>query len=149
MKFVEITNENWEEVIRLRPKVEQNDCLRTDIALHSLARAYVQKDRPDRLIPYAIEENGQLIGMFLLRNYGIGCNLTSFFIDHNFQGKGFGRATMNMFISYVKANYPHSEEIELAVSPCNKIAESLYLSLGFEYTGQKTKKGNLYMELHF
>jgi len=147
MEFIEITEENWKAVVELKPKAEQALYLRTDIAMHSLARSYVQRDRPDRLIPYAIQENGQLVGAFLIRSYGRGCNLTSFFIDQKFQGKGLGRKALSKFIAYVQSNYPDAREIEIAVAPGNTIAEHLYQSFGFEYTGKKTKKGNLYMEL--
>jgi len=149
MEFIEITSDNWESVVCLKPKDEQADCLRTDIAMHSLARCYVQPDTPDKFIPYAIEVDGTFVGAFLFRNYGLGCNLTSFFIDEHFQGKGLGRKAVTKFITYVRKNFPRAKEIELAVAPGNIVAENLYKSFGFEYTGEKSKLGNLYMELHF
>jgi len=147
MDFIEITEENWQEIVKLKPKDEQAPYLRPDIAMHSLARCYVQKDKPDRHIPFAIQENGRPVGAFLIRSYGRGCNLTSFFIDENFQGMGLGRIALTKFISYVKTNYPEAKEIEISIAPGNTIAENLYLSFGFEYTGEKSKKGNLFMEL--
>lgn len=148
MQFIEITEENWEEIIQLKPRDEQAPYLRTDIALHSLARCYVGRDRPDRFLPYAIQQEGEYIGAFLLRSYGRGCNLTSFFIDENFQGKGFGRRALGKYLDFVRENYPEAREIEIAVAPGNTIAERLYQSFGFEYTGEVTHRGNLYMELH-
>lgn len=149
MEFIEITEDNWEAVVKLKPKDEQASYLRPDIAMHSLARSYVQRNKPDRLIPFAIQENGQLVGSFLIRSYGRGCNLTSFFIDENFQGKGLGRKALSKFIAYVQSNYPDAREIEIAIAPGNTVAEGLYQSFGFKYTGEKTNRGNLFMELHF
>lgn len=147
MQFIEITSENWEEVIQLKPKDEQAPYLRTDIALHSLAKCYVRRDRPDRFIPYAIEQDGQLIGSFLLRSYGRGCNLTGFFIDEKFQGQELGRQALEYYLEFVQENYPDAREIELTIAPGNTIAERLYQSFGFEYTGEVSDRGNLYMEL--
>lgn len=147
MHFIEITGENWEEIIQLKPKDEQAPFLRTDIALHSLARCYVGRDRPDNFIPFAIQLDGKYIGSFLLRSYGRGCNLTSFFIDEKYQGQGLGRQALTKYLEFVKENYPEAREIEIAVAPGNKIAEGLYQSFGFEYTGEVTQRGNLYMEL--
>lgn len=147
MQFIEITEENWEEIIQLKPKDEQAPYLRTDIALHSLARCYVGRNRLDNFIPYAIQQDGQYIGSFLLRSYGRGCNLTSFFIDEKYQGQGWGRQALTKYLEFVKENYPQAVEVEIAVAPGNTIAERLYQSFGFEYTGEVTHRGNLYMEL--
>jgi len=69
MQFVEINDMNWETFIQLKPKDEQDNYLRTNIALHSLAKAYVMRDKPDRSIPFAIENEGELVGAFLLRDW--------------------------------------------------------------------------------
>jgi diamine N-acetyltransferase len=149
MNFEQITKKNWEGVSELRPKQKQYRFIRRDIVLHSLARCFVQGEKPDRLIPYAITHEGKFIGTFLFRNYGRGCNLTSFFIDHRFQGKGLGKLAVSTYIDWVKQNYPQAREIELCVSPQNHAARKLYEDFGFEYTGEKSKLGSLYMELHF
>ena len=149
MRFIEITKENWETAVKLKPRDDQADYLRIDAAMHSLARCYVQDDKPDKNIPYLIEHEGEYIGTFLFRNYGRGCNLTSFFIDENFQGRGLGRLAMSKFLAYVELNYPRAREIELTITPGNKAAENLYKSLGFEYTGEISELGNHYMEFHF
>jgi RimJ/RimL family protein N-acetyltransferase len=147
MKFEPITKENWEEASLLRPKQSQYKFIRRDVVIHSLARCYVQEDRPDKSVPYLIVHKGKFIGTFLFRNYGRGCNLTSFFIDRKYQGKGLGRQAVTAYISWVQRNYPNAQEIELCVSPKNAAARKLYESFGFEYTGEVSKLGNLYMEL--
>ena len=149
MEFHPITADNWEAAITLRPKRNQYKFLPRYIVLHSLARCYVQPDTPDKSVPYVIVHRGKFIGSFLFRNYGRGCNLTSFFIDGKYQGKGLGRAATEFYIEWVKHNFPNAGEIELAVSPDNLIARKLYESLGFDYTGEVSELGNLYMELHF
>lgn len=149
MQFVEITKENWETACELRPKRSQYQFLPRNIVLHSLARCYVQEDKPGKYIPYLILHKGKPVGTFLFRNYGIGTNLISFFIDRKYQGKGLGRLAVQTYINWVRINYPKAREIELAVSPQNCPAQKLYESFGFEYTGETSEKGNLYMELHF
>lgn len=81
MQFEVITRKNWEAASQLRPKYSQYGLLRRDVVLQSLARCYVQLKKPDKMVPYVIVHEGRFIGTFLFRNYGRGCNLTSFFID--------------------------------------------------------------------
>ncbi|MEE4194444.1 MAG: GNAT family N-acetyltransferase [Anaerolineae bacterium] len=149
LHFVEITKDNWEIACKLRPKRSQYAFLPREVVLHSLARCYVQEDKPDRYIPYLILHQDQPVGTFLFRNYGIGTNLISFFIDRKHQAKGLGRLAIQTYIEWVKENHPNANEIELAVSPGNTAARRLYESFGFEYTGEISKKGNLFMEFHF
>ncbi len=149
MQFVEITKDNWKAACELRPKRSQYAFLPREVVLHSLARCYVQEEKPDRYIPYLILHQGTPVGAFLFRNYGIGTNLISFFIDRNHQGKGLGRLAVQTYIDWVKANFPNACEIELAVSPDNTTARNLYESFGFDYTGETSAKGNLYMEFHY
>ena len=149
MQFKTITQENWEAASRLRPKRSQYGLMRRDVVLHSLARCYVQAEKPDKLVPYVIVHEGQYVGAFLFRNYGRGCNLTSFFIDRKHQGKGLGRLAVETYLAWVRSHYPKAGEIELCVSPGNDVARRLYESLGFFYTGEVSSIGNLYMELHF
>ena len=149
MKFERITAENWESASRLRPKRSQYQFLRRDIVLHSLARCYVQPDTPGKFMPYLIVHQGKYIGAFLFRYYGRGCNLTSFFIDRKHQGKGLGRLAVETYITWVQNHFPKAREIELCVSPENTAARKLYEGLGFQYTGELSELGNLYMECHF
>ena len=149
MHFKTITRENWEAASRLRPKRSQYGLMRRDVVLHSLARCYVQAEKPDKFVPYVIVHEGQFIGAFLFRNYGRGCNLTSFFIDRKHQGKGLGRKALLHLIDWVKEHYPKAGEIETAVLKDNAVARHLYESLGFQYTGVENAGGTLDMELQF
>ena len=144
MRFVEITKDNWEAAIKLRPKRTQYRHLRGDVALHSLAKCYVM---PGRYVPFLIEDDGRAVGCFRLRDYGRGVNLVAFFIDRQYQGRGLGRKAVRHFIAWVREHCPKAQEIEIWVGPENAAARSLYESLGFAYTGQVSATGNLYMEL--
>jgi len=149
MKFEFITQENWEAAICLRPKESQYRFIRRDVVLDSLARCYVQPDTPDKFLLYLIIYQEDSIDSFLFRSYGIGCNLTSFFIDRNYQGRGLGKLAMETYIDWAKRKSSRFCEIELCVGPGNIQAKNLYESLGFVYTGEVSELGNLHMELHF
>ena len=53
------------------------------------------------------------------------------------------------FHAWVKNNFPRASEVELCVADENTVARRLYENLGYEYTGETSELGNLYMELHF
>lgn len=149
MQFVEITKANWETASELRPKRSQYAFLPREVVLHSLARCYVEGEKRGKHIPFLILHEDKPVGAFLFRNYGTGTNLTSFFIDRKYQGRGLGRLAVQSYIEWVKENFPNAREIELAVGAENTAARKLYESFCFEYTGETSEKGNLYMELHF
>ena len=149
MEFVLITEKNWQTAIQLKPLSHQSHLLPENVVMHSMARAFVTREKRDCYLPYLILHEGKPIGAFLFRNYGHGCNIISFFIDGRYQGKGYGRRAMLHFHAWVKNNFPRASEVELCVADENTVARRLYENLGYEYTGETSELGNLYMELHF
>ena len=113
MNFVEITKDNWEQAIKLKPKRQQYGHLRGDVSLHSLAKCYVF---PGKYVPYLIEEGGKPIGCFRFRDYGKGVNLVAFFIDRKYQGRGLGRKAVEHFIEWVRQNYPKARDRDMGRS---------------------------------
>lgn len=62
--------------------------------------------------------------------------LNGFMIDVSYQAKGYGRATIDAVISYIKENYVHSKCLNLTVCAENEVARKLYDKMGFSETGE-------------
>ena len=135
----EVTRENWSSALRLAVHPEQQ-CFIADyvpIAAIALAKAYI---RPGGLVwvPYAFYANTEMVGFTTLAyepgsmaNYWI----FHFFIDSSHQGRGYGKKALQLFLRFIKDQYPECCSIQLNVHPENKRAQRLYLSEGFLPTG--------------
>lgn len=110
----------------------------------SLAEAYVFKRGSKVLAVY----NGKtMVGaLFYMPPKRGKAWLTRFMIDKRYQGKGFGRRTMVMLIERVKIE--GATMLGLSYEPYNKVAEELYLSLGFVPSGMTIGEGQIVVWLN-
>ena len=69
--------------------------------------------------------------------------LWRFMIDKKHQGKGYGRAALELIIDRIKG-HPNATKMELSVVPENKGAIKLYTSMGFVDTGRVEWDENVY-----
>ncbi|MFX3619154.1 MAG: GNAT family N-acetyltransferase [Sporolactobacillus sp.] len=63
--------------------------------------------------------------------------LRTFSIDSRYQGRGYGRRTIEQLDGFVKTHFPGTNEIVLGVNHANITAQNLYLHHGFEDTGSR------------
>lgn len=73
--------------------------------------------------------------------------LWRFMIDQEHQGKGYGRAALQVIIDRIKS-HPNATKMDLHVVPENSDAIKLYTSMGFKPTG-KVEWGEDQYELEF
>lgn len=66
--------------------------------------------------------------------------LRSLSINPGLQGKGIGKTAMHKVDGFVRENFPHCDEIVLAVNQKNIYAYHIYLKAGYLYDG-KTRTG--------
>lgn len=108
----------------------------------SLAKAYI---RPNGFSydPYGIYRKRvvgqQIIGFFSLIHLPEDptfCYLGGFFIAHQFQGQGYGKAALVQFMAFVADTLCACRQVFLSVHPQNNVAMALYQTHGFEKTGQ-------------
>ncbi len=62
--------------------------------------------------------------------------LGTFFIDHQYQGKGYGKSTVVALKPYLLEHYPQFRRLYLTVNCQNKSAYHCYFSNGFTDTGE-------------
>ena len=127
----EITMENFRECIRLNIAEGQRSFVATNVS--SLAEAKVDGVSH----PLAIYADDQMVGFIMYdfepeedRGY-----ISRLMVDARFQGHGYGRVAMVQVIDRFK-DIPECREIQTSFAPANTAAETLYLSLGFERTGE-------------
>ena len=138
-----ITWDNWESVLKLKVKEEQDDFIASN--MYSLAQSYVALLN-DELPPmsYAICKDKTVIGFVMMyhdtaeendyseESYGV-CR---FMIDKDFQGKGYGKEAFAKALDLIKT-FPQGDAVSVFLSydPENEVARKLYASFGFVENG--------------
>ena len=148
-----ITDDNFDECIKLEPKEEQKSFVASNIS--SLAEAYVALTNNECIpMPYAIYDNAIMVGFIMLsyneadenadeNTYWV-CRLM---IDKGYQGKGYGKEAMVKALELMRTfPYGKSEVVSLSYEPENVVAKALYASLGFVETG-KIQDGEMVTKL--
>jgi len=127
-----IDADNFEECIRLQVADRQKGYVASN--LYSLAQTYVYHDTA---YPFAIYADCVMVGFIMLGYYAKqnGYTLWRFMIDARFQGKGYGRAALQLGIAYLADTYA-AKEVFTSFVQGNTAAEALYTSVGFRRTGE-------------
>jgi len=135
----EVTQENWRATLGLAVFPEQQRFIADYVptAAIALAKAYL---RPGGLIwvPYAFYAATEMVGFTELAyepgspdNYWI----FHFFIDHHYQGRGYGTQALRLFLQFIRGHHPQCQALQLTVHPENAYAQHLYTRAGFRPTG--------------
>lgn len=135
----DITQENWWEALRLTVRPDQQRFISnyTPIVALALAKAYVRLGGAT-WTPYAINAGTTMVGFVELAyepNTPDQYWIFHFFIDQQYQGRGYGKVALQHFIERVKHDHPLSRRLQLVVHPENYSAQHLYKSAGFRPTG--------------
>jgi len=104
--------------------------------IRSLAQAYVYYRQ---CTPFAVCCNGDIVGyLMVIYDYDEKAyNIWHLMIDVRHQGKGYGRAAMELAIDRIRTKpFGPSDRVLLTVDPENTIAYRLYQALGFTETGR-------------
>lgn len=129
-----ITPDNWRIFKALKVKKEQERFVAENIGI--LAKAYVYRDYNSKV--YGIYDGDLPIGMIMQRDYKengkLMCELDQFMIAEKYQGKGYGRAAIQIWISIIKDEKKY-DSICLCYVEGDEAARNLYLSMGFDHNG--------------
>ena len=108
--------------------------------IRSLAQAYVYHEQ---CTPFAVFSGSEVIGyVMVIYDYDEETyNIWHLTIDGAHQGKGYGRAAMELSLDYVRTKpFGSSSRVLLTVNPENRAAFGLYRSLGFSATGRSDEE---------
>ena len=104
--------------------------------VRSLAQAYVYYKQ---CTPFAVCLDGTAVGyVMVIYDYDEETyNIWHLMVDKERQGKGYGRAAMELALAYIRTKpFGDSNQVLLTVDPENHAACRLYRSLGFSETGR-------------
>lgn len=135
IRFDSITLENWRIFNRLRVKEEQREFVAENVAI--LARAFAFRDYNS--LVYAVYNEDTPIGLIMQREYReegrLFCVLDQFMIDREYQGRGYGKAAMQLWLSMIEREGKY-DSIILCYKEGDEPARNLYLGMGFYHTGE-------------
>lgn len=136
MKLVEINEDNWRKIVFLSTN-EDGKATIVEKFVASNALSIVQSVYETGWITRGIEVEDKLIGftMYGLDEETSNYWLCRFMIDHQSQGKGYGRKAIELILNEIK-QLDGCESIYLSTEPDNETAIKLYESLGFQKTGK-------------
>lgn len=136
MKLVEINDDNWRKIVFLSTN-EDGKATIVEKFVASNALSIVQSVYETGWITRGIEVEDKLIGftMYGLDEETSNYWLCRFMIDHQSQGKGYGRKAIELILNEIK-QLDGCESIYLSTEPDNEAAIKLYESLGFQKTGK-------------
>ncbi|GAC1390176.1 MAG: GNAT family N-acetyltransferase [Ktedonobacteraceae bacterium] len=144
----EVTRENWQAALRLTVHPDQQRFIAdvVPIAAIALAKAYI---RPRGLLwlPYAFYAGTEMIGFTELAYEPGSANtywIFHFFIDAAYQGQGYGKLALLLFLDFIKQQHAHCCSILLTVHPENVRAQQLYAGAGFQPTGDNMEGESIY-----
>ena len=133
--FREITPDNWRIFNSLKVRQEQSKFVAPNVTI--MARAYAFRNQNSHV--YAIYYAELPVGLLMQRDYEengkIYCVLDQFMIGEQYQGRGYGKAALQEWMSFVgkKERY---EAITLCYHEEDEVACKLYESAGFQHTGE-------------
>lgn len=139
LEFRPVTAENWEALIDLKVRKDQQDFVASN--LYSIAEAQFGADEEGHwdLLPYGLYADGEPVGFAMTglnfehpRRQGLILRLM---IDERYQGKGYGREAMKGLIEMFRAD-ARVHTVWISYAPENHAARGLYLSVGFMETGE-------------
>ena len=146
IRLKEITNKNIWKVCALEPFDEQKDFVAENI--QSLAEAYATRNEGNNALPLAVYQDDELIGFVMIGKGTVGNEeesdlikenycLWRLMIDKKFQGKGFGKQTMDAVMALIRT-FPFGEakKVWLSYEPENTHARDIYQKYGFVENGE-------------
>ncbi|MGM9972443.1 MAG: GNAT family N-acetyltransferase [Clostridiaceae bacterium] len=129
-----ITPDNWRIFNGLKVKENQQSYVPSNVVI--LARAFAYREYNSRVYP--IYKGDTPIGLLMQRDYKeddrLLCILEEFMIAEQYQGKGYGKAAISLWLSKIKDEKKY-DAIILCYIEGNERARDFYLRMGFKHTG--------------
>lgn len=144
----EVTRENWRNALRLAVHPDQQRFIAdiVPIAAIALAKAYI-RPRGWLWLPYVFYVGTEMIGFTELAYEPESSDnfwIFHFFIDRAYQGQGYGKQALLLFLDFIKQQHSHCRSIRLTVHPENVHAQRLYTGAGFQPTGDSLEGEPVY-----
>ncbi|QOY35528.1 GNAT family N-acetyltransferase [Anaerobacillus isosaccharinicus] len=144
MRLIDITEDNWTEVIFLSTSKGMPTICEEFIASNALSIVQAQFEKT--WTTKAIEKDGKIIGFTM---YGYTkkqgyYELCRIMIDYKYQGNGYGMEAMKLVITEMQ-KIENCHKIYLSTDPENLRGKHIYEKLGFINTGKIIDEEELYV----
>lgn len=144
VEFVEINEENYEAVLKLKITDEQNEAKFIAPNVRSIADAYLYREAGD-VFPYAVQDGDEVVGFILLDEDEEEKELMIWrmMVDKDYQGQGYGKA----IVEKVMEMFESDDRFDVLIADYvkgNDVMGKLLESLGFEY-GDFDEENNEYV----
>ena len=144
-----ITAANWQTAIDLKVRAEQEHFVAPNV--YSIAESQFLHHEGDgtlwKYTPLGIYNDNDMVGFTMYcweQTRGAQSFISRVMLDANHQGKGFGKATMQVLLAHIQASAgPNANEIVISYVPANEIARKLYAGFGFVETGEVDGEGEV------
>ena len=133
VSLVDITEDNYYEVCKLRVAPEQEGYVAAAVSI--LARAYAKRNRNARA--FAVKNDDTIVGIVMymeLREEPACYTIEQFMIDQKYQNKGYGKQALRMIIDILEKERKY-EAVEICVKMDDAQAIKAYTDVGFIDTG--------------
>lgn len=131
--LVDVTEENWIDIVRLHVSEEQQKYLDRPIGI--IARGYIYRNCNARV--FGIAHDSQIIGVALVRDFTeepVNYDLQQFMIDQRFQNKGYGTEALRLILRFLKEEGRYGS-VEVCVNREDTAALHVYAKAGFVDSG--------------
>lgn len=135
IRFDTITPDNWLIFNKLEVTEEQKKFVLSNEGI--LARAFAYREYNSQI--HTIYNEDKAIGMLMQYDYKVNdklsCVLNEFMIAKEYQGNGYGKKAIELWLSRIKTQKQY-DSIILTFIEGNEIAHKLYLEMGFSVSEQ-------------
>lgn len=129
MELVKVNEENFEELIKLSTEAEKQGYV--DSVLYSLGECFVDKDHMEA---FGIYDDENIIGFASIYFEGNFGQIINFFIEDDYQNKGYGGKVVGDLIEIFNETYM-VDTVSVGVHKENQRAFDFWKKLGFIDTG--------------
>lgn len=124
----EVTENNFESCISLNSGVEKSDFC--DSVSHSLSEAWLYYNE---MQPFAIYEDDKIIGFVLIYIGEQNYQIINFFIDQQFQNRGYGNQALKCCIDYLIEHF-NIDKLSVPVHVDHILAQNFWKTQGFTFS---------------
>lgn len=145
VKLADVTAQNWRAVVSLKLAEDQQRMLASN------AYSIAQSKYDEAAQPRAIYAGDTVVGFLMydipeVDDEDQSVSIYRFMIDREYQGKGYGRAALNLAIEEIR-QIPGIEKILISYVHGNERAKRFYASFGFAELPSKDGDWELVAEL--
>lgn len=147
LNIKQINKDNYNEVLKLQVFEEQVGFIET------VEECLEEASENASWRPVGIYDEDTLVGFSMygllheVEYRGPRVWLDRILIDKNYQGKGYGKASVETLLKRLYEEY-HEPRTYLSVYDNNEVAVRLYKNVGFEFNGEIDTKGEKIMEIN-